>query len=93
MWVLLNGCPCWYGDYGCGMRLLALARAVRYCALLRPLHFIAEQICIRLEHAGGFVSGDLHAILHQNCRISMTRVPRYARRPLCFHLRSLARMF
>ena len=65
MRVRLNGGTCWHGDYVRGLRLLPLAPAVLYCALLRPLLFIAEQVCIALEHAGGFVSGDLHAILHR----------------------------
>jgi hypothetical protein len=36
-----------------------------YCTLLCTLLLIAEQICIALEHARGFVAGDLHAIVHR----------------------------
>lgn len=39
---------------------------------LRPQFFIAEKLCITLEHARGFVSCDLHAILRGQ---ASSRVP------------------
>jgi hypothetical protein len=45
--------------------LFSFAALALYCALLCTLLLIAEQICIALEHARGFVAGDLHAFVQR----------------------------
>src|SRR5260370_15646461 len=63
--VLLDGCPLGHSDHTVRLCLFPFAALALYCALLCTLLLIAEQICIALEHARGFVAGDLHAIVHR----------------------------
>jgi len=63
--VLLDGCPLGHSDHTVRLCLFPFAALALYCALLCTLLLIAEQICIALEHARGFVAVDLHAIVHR----------------------------